>query len=97
MSKIFKLLLIFIFITNCSFHKSSKFWNKENIKEEKNKNITEIFKKEEKINFEFNPNLKIELDSRAVSNSFFKVSAIIVAKLTTTVNLRVYLDINLKR
>ena len=72
MSKIFKLLLIFIFITNCSFHKSSKFWNKENIEEEKNKNITEIFKEEEKLNFEFNPNLKIELDSRAVSNSFFK-------------------------
>jgi len=34
-SKIFKLLLIFIFITNCSFHKNSKFWNKENIEEEK--------------------------------------------------------------
>ena len=72
MSKIFKLLLIFIFITNCSFHKNSKFWNKENIEEEKNEKKTEIFKKEEKLNFEFNPNLKIELDSRAVSNSFFK-------------------------
>ena len=72
MSKIFKLLLIFIFITNCSFHKNSKFWNKENIEEEKNENITEIFKKEEKLNFEFNPNLKIELDSRAVNNSFLK-------------------------
>ena len=72
MSKIFKLLLIFIFITNCSFHKNSKFWNKENIEEEKDENITEIFKKEEKLNFEFNPNLKIELDSRAVNNSFLK-------------------------
>ena len=71
-SKIFKLLLIFIFITNCSFHKNSKFWNKENIEEEKNEKKTEIFKKEEKLNFEFNPNLKIELDSRAVSNSFLK-------------------------
>tara|TARA_B110000305_G_scaffold119354_1_gene134038 strand:+ start:112 stop:1413 length:1302 start_codon:yes stop_codon:yes gene_type:complete len=69
-SKIFKLLLIFIFITNCSFHKNSKFWNKENIKEEKNENITEIFKKEENLNFELNPNLKIALDSRAVNNSF---------------------------
>ena len=72
MSKIFKLLLIFIFITNCSFHKNSKFWNKENIEEEKNKNITEIFKKEEKLNFEFNPNLKINIDSRAVNSSFLK-------------------------
>ena len=70
MSKIFKLLLIFIFITNCSFHKNSKFWNKETIKEEKNENITEIFKKKENLNLEINPNLKIELDSRATNSSF---------------------------
>ena len=72
MNKIFKLLLIFIFNTNCSFHKNSKFWNKENIEEEKKENITEIFEKKKKKNFEFNPNLKIKLDSRAVNNSFLK-------------------------
>ena len=72
MNKIFNLSLIFIFIfiTNCSFHKNSKFWTKENIEEEKKENVTEIFKKDKKLNFEFNSNLKIELESRAVNNSF---------------------------
>jgi outer membrane protein assembly factor BamB len=71
-NKIFELLLIFILITNCSFHQNSKFWNKENIEEEEKENITEIFKKKEKINFELNPNLKIELDSKVINNSFLK-------------------------
>ena len=69
MSKNFTILLIFIFITNCSFHKNSEFWNKQKIEEETKENLIEIFKKEETLNFEFNPTLKIELDSRAVNNS----------------------------
>jgi len=68
-SKNFTILLIFIFITNCSFHKNSEFRNKQKIEEEAKENLTEIFKKEETLNFEFNPTLKIELDSRAVNNS----------------------------
>jgi len=40
------------------FSKNSKFWNKEKIEEEKQENVTEIFKKEETLNFEVNPNLK---------------------------------------
>ena len=48
MNRLFKVLLIYFFITGCSFQKNSKFWNNEKIvKEEKNENITEIFKKEE--------------------------------------------------
>ena len=70
MNKLFKILLIYFLITGCSFQKNSKFWNKEKIEEEKQENVTEIFKKEETLNFELNPNLKIELDSRAVNNSF---------------------------
>ena len=35
MSKSLKILLIFIFLTNCSFNKNSKFWSYEKIKEEK--------------------------------------------------------------
>jgi len=69
-NKLFKILLIYFLITGCSFQKNSKFWNKEKIEEEKQENVTEIFKKEETLNFEVNPNLKIELDSRAVNNSF---------------------------
>ncbi len=70
MNKLFRILLIYFLITGCSFQKNSKFWNKEKIEEEKQENVTEIFKKEETLNFEVNPNLKIELDSRAVNNSF---------------------------
>ncbi len=70
MNKLFRILLIYFLITGCSFQKNSKFWNKEKIAEEKQENVTEIFKKEETLNFELNPNLKIELDSRAVNNSF---------------------------
>jgi len=69
-SKLFKVLLIYFFITGCSFQKNSRFWNNEKIVEEKQKNITEIFKTKETLNFELNPDLKIELDSRAVNNSF---------------------------
>lgn len=70
MSKLLNILFIFFFITGCSFQKTSKFWNKEKIIKEKQKEITEIFKKEKTLNFEFNPDLKIEIDSRAVNNSF---------------------------
>ena len=70
MNKLFRILLIYFLITGCSFQKNSKFWNKEKIEEEKQENVTEIFKKEETLNFELNPNLKIELDSRAVNNNF---------------------------
>jgi len=70
-NKLFKILLIYFFITGCSFQKSSKFWNNnEKIVEEKQKKITEIFKKEETLNSEFNQNLKIKLEARATNNNF---------------------------
>ncbi|WP_415300606.1 PQQ-binding-like beta-propeller repeat protein [Candidatus Pelagibacter sp. Uisw_134_02] len=70
MNNILKILLIFLFITGCSFHKNSKFWSKEKIVEEKQKNITELFKKDAALSLEFNPDLKIKLNSRMVNNSF---------------------------
>jgi outer membrane protein assembly factor BamB len=70
-NKLFKILLIYFFITGCSFQKNSKFWNNnEKIVEEKRKKITEIFKKEETLNSEFNQNLKIKLEARATNNNF---------------------------
>jgi hypothetical protein len=48
-NKLFNILLIYLFITGCSFQKNSKFWNKEKILEEKQENITEIFKKKKKL------------------------------------------------
>ena len=70
MSNFLKIILIFIFITNCSFNKNSKFWTKQEIVKEKQEKITKIFKKEENLNNEFNPNLKISLYSKALDKSF---------------------------
>ena len=75
-----KILLIFIFITNCSLHKNSKFWKKEKILEEKIVNIErilkkeEIFKVEESLNLEFNAGLKISLKSKVINKSFLNNS-----------------------
>ena len=64
MNNIFKIILIFIFITSCSFNKNSKFWTKEKIKsvEIKEKVIKEMFKKEE--------DLKISFYSKPINKSF---------------------------
>ena len=64
-----KLVLIFIFITNCSLHKNSKFWTKTKIIENNKENATEIFKKEKYLNVEFNPNLKISLYSKVIKKN----------------------------
>ena len=71
MSSLFKILLVFILITNCTTNKNKKyFWSKNKIIEEKKSNIKEIFKKELELDDEFNPNLKIKLKSKAINKSF---------------------------
>jgi len=74
-----KIVLFFIFITNCSLHKNSKFWTKQEIVKEKQeqqekkinqKNVTEIFNKKENLINEFNPNLKISLYAKTIDKSF---------------------------
>jgi outer membrane protein assembly factor BamB len=67
-----KIVLIFIFINNCSLHKNSKFWTKQEIIKEKeiNNNIVEIFKKDKTLINEFNPSLKISLYSKLIDKSF---------------------------
>jgi outer membrane protein assembly factor BamB len=69
-SNILKIILIFSFLTNCSYNKNSKFWTNEKIIKEKQTNIEEIFKKKENLQIELNPNLKISLYSKAINNSF---------------------------
>ena len=75
MNKAIKLLLIFFLIASCSFHKNSKFWNKENLKTEKLVKLEKleknkkVFKKKKKINSEFNSNLIINLPSNFDKNS----------------------------
>ncbi len=69
MNKTFKILLIFLFISNCSLQSNSKFWSKQKIQKEKKKDIKQIFKKKEKLYQEFNPSLKIKIYSKMRNNS----------------------------
>ena len=70
MNNIFKLLIIFVFFSNCSFNKNSKFWTNEKIKKEEQDNSEEIFKNKETLKSEFNSNLKISLYSKPIKKSF---------------------------
>jgi outer membrane protein assembly factor BamB len=65
-----KFLLIFILLTNCSLQKNSKFWTNKKISEEKKEYIVESYKKEQALNLELNPNLKISLISKSINKSF---------------------------
>ena len=71
MNKIYKILLILIFLTSCSLHQNSKFWKTEKIKKETDDNIEKIFVKEKTLNLDFNPGLKISLYSKPIKKSFF--------------------------
>ena len=71
MNKIFNFFLIFIFITQCSFNKNSKFWtNTKNIQNEDNIDYQEVFSNEETLKKEFNTNLKIKIRNK----NFKKIS-----------------------
>ena len=63
MNKIFIIILIFTLVNNCSFNSKSKFWTQEkNIKQEsKNSKKKDLFKLENTLQKELNPNLKIKL------------------------------------
>ena len=70
MNNIFKILLVFIFLTNCSFNKNSSFWKTEKIKKVELPQKEEIIKKEKKFSSEFNAKVKISLYAKAVNDSF---------------------------
>jgi len=70
LSKFFILFIIFIFITNCSFHKNSKFWSKKEIIVKQDVVNKKIFEKADIVELEFNPNLKITLSAKPINNSF---------------------------
>ena len=70
MNNFIKFLLIFILLTNCSLQKNSKFWTNKKISEEKKEYIVEFYKKEQALNLELNPNLKISLISKSINKSF---------------------------
>ena len=70
MNNFLKILLACIFITNCSLHKSSKFWTLQDIEVEKKRKVIELTKSEKSLSSEFNKNLKIGLYSKAINKSF---------------------------
>ncbi len=73
MNSIFKILLIFIFLTNCSFNKNSSFWTTEKIDKIEKIELPkkeDIIKTENKLISEFNANVKISLYAKAIDNSF---------------------------
>ena len=69
-NNIFKILLIFILVTNCSFQKNSKFWTSEKIKDVNQENIEEVYNKEKALDLETNPKLKISLNKKSINKSF---------------------------
>ena len=65
MIRISSFFVILIFIYGCSLNKNSKFWtSSENINEEKIKITEKILVKEEAINNELNPNIKIIFEEK---------------------------------
>ena len=71
MSRIFHLILILIFLSNCSFNEKSKIWNKK----EKNlkKNVKVILTKEKEFTEEFNPKLNVNLSNIKFKNATYSV------------------------
>ena len=94
MNNFLKIILIFIFITNCSLHKSSNFWKKQKIIKEKKENIIVIAKKEENLSSEFNSNLKISLYSKAINKSFLNNFDNNNGRINSMVSLKVYQNTN---
>ena len=71
MSKIIKIFLLLVLITNCSLDKKTGFWSKpEKIKKNKNLVIEELFQKGKSYDKEFNPDLKIKLSKIIISKKF---------------------------
>ena len=66
MSRIFHLILILIFLSNCSLNENSKIWSKKekNLKE----NVKVILTKEKEFSEEFNPKLNINLSNIKFKN-----------------------------
>ena len=67
----FKLLIIFLFICNCSLDTKSGFWSKtEKINEKDNSKIKKFFVEKNILEKEFNTKIKINLKQNNLSNNF---------------------------
>ncbi len=64
------LIIVFLFLNQCSLDTKTGIWNKTQIKEEKKENLEEIFKSAEILEKEFNPNLRIKINSSYTQKPF---------------------------
>jgi len=63
-------ILLFFSINQCSLDTKTGFWTNDLIKKENKDKLEEIFKSKEVLNKEFNPNLKIKINSVYKKNPF---------------------------
>ena len=71
MNNIFRIFLMLIVLSSCSFDTKSGIWSKtEKIKKENKVIIQEQFKEESALESELNPNLKVNLPGKLIKNSF---------------------------
>ncbi len=70
MHKFILLSCVYIFLAQCSLDTKTGFWTKPQIIKEKEKNSEIIFKSNEILEKEFNPNLKIKIVSSYTKNPF---------------------------
>ena len=68
MNNIFKLLLIIIFFSGCSFNKNSKFWTLETIKEIEEQKFEKIFDDPKALSQELNTNINLNLNKNFTKN-----------------------------
>tara|TARA_Y100000590_G_scaffold273223_1_gene306746 strand:+ start:2635 stop:3939 length:1305 start_codon:yes stop_codon:yes gene_type:complete len=69
--RFFTTFLLFIFIINCSLDRHSGFWTKDKkIVKEKQKIIKVLFENKKALETELNPDLKINLRTKPINNSF---------------------------
>ena len=64
------IVVVLIFFNHCSLDTKSGIWTKDKIQKEANNNLEEIFKSEDILAKEFNPNLRIRIKSPYTTNPF---------------------------
>ena len=70
MNRIFQILLIFLFLSNCSLDTKTGLWTSSEKLKFENKRTEIIFKKTEIFEKEFNTNIKINLKNNYKKDSF---------------------------
>ena len=68
MNKLTFILILLIFLSNCSLNKNIKIWKQEEKEPETSKNITKAFVKENNIISEFNKDLKLDFSEIKTNN-----------------------------